>query len=63
MIMFRPRRDRSEHKYFLRDLRKVDDPTTEPLLVMSQEGHNGGALKCDQVSYGLLKSLGRNSFF
>ena len=51
--MFRLRRDRSKYKYFLRNLRKVDDTTTEPLLVMFPEAHNGGALKCDQVSYGL----------
>lgn len=61
--MFRLRRDRSKYKYFLRDHRKVDDTTTEPLLVMSPEVHNEGASKCGQVSYGLLSSLGRNIYF
>ena len=55
--MFRLRRDRSKYKYFLRDLHKVDDTTTEALLVMSPEAYNWGALKCGQVSYDLLRSL------
>ena len=60
--MFRLRRDRSKYKYFPRDHRKVDDTTTEPLLVMSPEVHNGGASKCDQVSNDLLRSLSRRVY-
>lgn len=56
--MFRLHQDRSKYKYFPRDFHKVNDTTTAPLLVMFPEGHNRGALKCGQVSYGLLRSLG-----
>ena len=40
----------------------MDDTTTEPLLVMSPEAHNRGALKCGPVSYDLLTSVGKNIY-